>query len=286
MINRTYGDSHLYLIRAQKGFLKTLPREFSRIKRSSAYRLICVTEGECRLFLSGMSYKLQKNDICFLRPDDIYQTEPVGTMAVINLYFTFERNDLAVFSEDTDIDRVFCVKRFDFTDLTLINQPFVIKAFSEGIKTATELIKATSEISFAKKQCDILLENLILQIIRRFEAADSSRKNSMRNLLVSKITEFIDKNVREALTCEELSRRFGYHPNYINSIIKEALGINLYRLIQNQKIKAVTAELTLTDKTLSQIAQEFAFYDSSHLNRCYFSVTGLKPSEVRKASKS
>jgi AraC-like DNA-binding protein len=232
-----------------------------------------------------MSYKLQKNDICFLRPDDIYQTDPIGTMEVINLYFTFERNDIALFAEDTDIDRVFCIERFNFTDLTLINQPFVIKAFSEGIKTAKEL-QSIPPKQFAEKSRNILLELLVMQIIGYQETINANRQNDMRHRLVAEITEFLDENLHEALTCAKLSEKFGYHPNYINSIVKELLGIPLHRLILEQKIKAVTAELIKTDKPISQIAQEFNFYDSSHLNRCYFGATGLKPGDIRKASKA
>ena len=35
----------------------------------------------------------------------------------------------------------------------------------------------------------------------------------------------------------------------------------------------------------AQIAQEYAFYDSSHFARSYYIVTGLRPSDVRKAAK-
>ncbi len=282
MAELRYAERTLCLIDALPGKLNVTPDEFDRIKRSSTYRFLCILSGECRLFLSGASYRLGKNDFCFFRPGDLYQTVPVRDMQVMNLYFSFDREDLPELLHK-ELDRSDRVKRYDVTDCTFFNDPFVIKDFPQGAVTAQEIRRESRENKpYAAKKQELLLNALALDVVRYLEKQASARETDGTT---AAIFAYIRQHIREKLTCRELAERFSYHPNYLNQMTERAAGLSLHRYIMEEKIRSATEELTDTEKSITEIAQEYAFYDSSHFVRSYVMVTGLRPSDVRKAAR-
>lgn len=279
-----YAESHLYTISVKKGVLPVDSIELDRVKKSVSYRVLCVTGGECHLFIAGSSYRLQTNDICFLRPGDLYRTVPIQRMTVLNIYFTFEREAADRLDEIPASDQENAVTRHNFTDLPLLNVPFVLKNFGEGIRIAEEMFSGAKRSAvLAHKQKDIQLEALMMRIICQLETQEADRNQNRR--ILSAVSQLVQRNIHEQLTCRGVAAELGYHPNYLNRIVQDAKGVSLHRYILEQKIKSITEELTDSDKPIAQIAQEYAFFDSSHLARSYFSVTKLRPSEVRRAAK-
>ena len=281
-----YANSFSYAILVKKGNLQVIPDEFDRIKKSVSYRIMCVTDGECQLFLSGESCRISKNDICFLRPGDVYRTVPIKKMDAINIYFTFDRDDLEKLTDANAIDRSNVVKRYTVTDLPVINQPFIIKGCAEAVELAAKMTRVqTSDIALARKKRDVILEMLLLLLLEHCERQESYLREDKQLRLVSAVTEFIEKNIHDPITCSSVARHFNYHPNYLNEMLNRLTGMSLHRYILEQKIKSVTNELIATDKSIARIAQDYSFCDSSHLTRSYFRVTHLRPSDVRKAAK-
>lgn len=282
MAELRYAERMLYLVGAVPGTLNVAPDEFDRIKRSSTYRFLCILNGECRLFLSGASYRLGKNDFCFFRPGDIYQTVPVKDMQVMNLYFSFDREDLRALLRE-GLDRSDRVKRYDVTDCAFFNRPFVIKDFPQGGVTAQEIRRENRENKpYAAKKQELLLNTLALDVVRYLEKQTASKETDR---VAADILAYIRLHIREKLTCRELAERFSYHPNYLNQMTERAEGISLHRYIMEEKIRSATEELIATDKSIAEIAQEYAFYDSSHFVRSYGMITGLRPSDVRRAAR-
>lgn len=286
MQKKQYSDSHLYTISVRPGGLPVIPEELDRIKKTSAYRILCVLGGECQLFLSGKSFRLQKNDICYLCPGDIYRTTPIHMMRVLNIYFSFDRDDAQKLADVAEIDRSSVVQRYEITDEVLLNAPFVLKNCADGTALADRMWELAKRPGIMqKKHQDVLLEMLMLEIMRHHELLESNNLDNKQARLLVEITNFINGCIREKLSCRMVAEHFGYHPNYLNALVNEAAGMPLRQLIMEQKIKCATDDLMGTNKPIAEIAQEYAFCDSSHFDRCYSRVTGLRPSEVRRAAR-
>ncbi len=286
MQKKQYSDSHLYTISVRPGGLQVIPEELDRVKKSSTYRILCVLGGECQLFLSGKSYHLQKNDICYLCPGDIYRTTPIHMMKVLNIYFSFDCDDVQKLADVADIDHSSVVQRYNVTDMVLLDDPFVLKNCAEGTALAERMCELAKHPEIIqKKQQNVLLEMLILEMMRHHERLESDNRDNKQARLLAEITNFINGCICEKLTCRMVAEHFGYHPNYLNALVNEAAGMSLRHLIIEQKIKCATDDLLNTDKPIAEIAQDYAFCDSSHFDRCYYRVTGLLPTEVRRASR-
>lgn len=281
MAELLYAERMLYPVDIRRGLLYVKPDEFDRVKRSSTYRFLCILNGECRLFLSGASYLLEKNDFCFFRPGDVYQTVPIRDMQVVNLYFSFDRENLPELLRE-DIDQSDTVKRYDVIDCPHFNRPFVIKNFPQGGAAAQEMLREQGEgKSYSEKKQELLLNTLALDTVRYLD-----KKNLLRETenISAGLLAYIREHIREKLTCRALAERFSYHPNYLNQMTERAVGVSLHRYILEEKVRSATEELIASDKSIAEIAQEYGFYDSSHFVRCYHTVTGLRPSDVRRAA--
>ena len=177
-----YGASHLYTIWAKKNELQVTPEERDRVKQSIAYRLLCVTEGECHMFVSGVSCRLQKNDLCFLRPGDVYRTVPIQRMRLLNLYFSFDREDAERIPAAADSNRSDLVKRYSITDVPMLNQPFVLKNDAEGIRIAERVAAACPVMAIPdQKYRDIQLELLMMHVISQREQQEYNRRQNTGN---------------------------------------------------------------------------------------------------------
>ena len=158
MQKKQYSDSHLYTISVRPGGLPVIPEELNRAKKSSAYRILCVLGGECQLFLSGKSYCLRKNDICYLCPGDIYRTTPIHMMKVLNIYFSFDSDDAQKLADVAELDRSSVVQRYEITDAALLDAPFVLKNCADGTALAERIWElAQNPGIMQKKQQNVLL---------------------------------------------------------------------------------------------------------------------------------
>lgn len=279
----SFNDISLYAVSVRLGQLCLDPIEFERVKKSTTYRLMCILSGECKLFLSGATYRLEKNDICFLRPGDIYRTIPVKNMFLVNIYFAFNHDEYQIFKNVNDIDNIELIEECRFIDCELLNHSFVVKNFALGVNTAHEMLaEADNTSSFSYKRQNALLTQLTIDLVRRQE---NKHKSDELSDVALQVIAYIKNNISEKLTCRDIAEKYNYHPNYLNHIMSSVLKMPLHQYILEQKIESATGELINTDKSIAEIAQDYSFYDSSHFLRCYFKVTGIRPSDVRAAAR-
>ena len=160
-----------------------------------------------------------------------------------------------------------------------------MKGFCDGVSLAESILKVSGNSPIEQKARDVLLEKLMLDVLNLRLRREADCKEGSRALFLSDLTRYIRENIHEKLSCRDIARHFGYHPNYLNALVNSALGLTLRALITEEKIKSATDELISSDKPIAEIAQDYAFCDSSHFDRAYFRAAGLKPSEVRAAAR-
>ena len=287
MQKKQYSDSHLYTIAVRPGGLPVIPEELDRVKKSSAYRILCVLGGECQLFLSGKSYRLRKNDICYLCPGDIYHTTPIHMMKVLNIYFSFDRDDAQKLADVAEIDRSSVVQRYEITDMTLLDAPFVLKNFADGTALAERMPEPAKRPGMMqKKRQNVLLEMLLSEMMRHHELLESNNRDNKQARLLAEITNFINGRIREKLTCRMVAEQFSYHPNYLNTVIKDTTGMSLHRYIADTKLRHASYLVNNTDMQITEIAAELSYGDASHFTNVYTAEFGISPLKQRKRNTS
>ena len=96
------------------------------------------------------------------------------------------------------------------------------------------------------------------------------------------IVNYIKTNPENQLTIESLSKKFSYHKNHINKLIKEETGKSLIEFIRFIKIEYAKTLLFETDYSLTEISERLGYYDYSHFYKAFVQETNIAPSDYKK----
>ncbi|MFS4447590.1 AraC family transcriptional regulator [Maribacter sp. 2307UL18-2] len=114
----------------------------------------------------------------------------------------------------------------------------------------------------------------ILHIISRNVGFVSTDSEDSR---IQGIINYIHYHVHdsEKLSKKELSNQFHISENYISQYFKDKMGIGLKKYILHYKLKLAETRLKYTNSTVSEIAHELGFTDSSHLDKTFVVYKGM-----------
>lgn len=99
--------------------------------------------------------------------------------------------------------------------------------------------------------------------------------------LAKEISRFLTDNMDRRVTLEQLSDHFHISGTHIKNIFKGVYGVPLYAYIRTVKMESAAYMLEYTDKTVTEIAGEHGYDNSSKFARAFRDVKGVSPSEYR-----
>ena len=264
----------------------------THVKRSYDYRIFVVTEGSCDLVLDGNKQLCQAGDTVFLCPHQQYATVFHPPQCdTINLAFSFSPNspdatslpvkpNFLLFQLDKDIDSPERYsEQLEFADLPVFNSSFMIGGIPDSVKRISEMYNLfTADDLFSH----LRLSSLALKFIADVAEYATAIKSQVRNDLAHRVLDYIDAHCCERLTCAQIADKFSYHPSYINRIVRNYTGFSLHDYVTRCKIRKASKLLRDTDLSITEIAYQLSFYDSSHFCKVYQAHVGISPSDVRK----
>ena len=120
----------------------------------------------------------------------------------------------------------------------------------------------------------------ILHIVSRNVGLDRVKTNTSK---IQDIINYIHLNIYETnkLNNKTLADQFNISATYISQYFKKEMDISLKKYILSYKVNLAENRLKYTDLTLSEIASELGFTDSSHLDKTYVSYKGITPGAFR-----
>ncbi|QTD37897.1 helix-turn-helix domain-containing protein [Polaribacter batillariae] len=129
-----------------------------------------------------------------------------------------------------------------------------------------------------------LMTSILELIIRNIKNADVLKvSNSNTDHRILKMLAYINENIQkpELLKVEHLASVFMMSPTYVSEFFKKQVKISLREYIIKAKLKLVEIRLLNSDYTLTQIADELAFTDVSHLSKTFKRYVGTSIKEFK-----
>ncbi|RHU91544.1 AraC family transcriptional regulator [Clostridium sp. OM07-10AC] len=93
---------------------------------------------------------------------------------------------------------------------------------------------------------------------------------------------YIEDNLTEKLTVEEIAKHVYLSPTYLQSVFKEHFGIPLAEYVRSQKLKRAMDLLYNTERRISDIAYDSGFEHESSFIRSFKREFGMTPGEARR----
>ncbi len=116
---------------------------------------------------------------------------------------------------------------------------------------------------------EILLQSLVLRLI--YEARRSSNEHlgglsTSSGGAVEKAISYIKGNLTEDLSLNEVSSFVNLSPVYFHNLFRTSVGLTLREYIETERIKKAIELLSVTDKTLTEIALDCGFSSQSYFS--------------------
>ena len=250
------------------------------------HRIYFCVEGKGEVVVDGRTYELLPNTLVMWRAGTPYYYHSTAYDPFIcitcNFDFTAVANDLRIPIPPATIasfDRTQMMpENIYFSDHKAFNDVVYIKDASFVNRLMVNLEEEYSKkLKFYVLKCNNILQQVLLSIAYHTDS-DISNKN---NELAFKILDYIRLNFRENLTNEDIGKVFGYHPNYINSLIVKNTGMSLHHYLLDCKLSYAMQLLLSSNKTISEIAEEIGIGDTQYFSRLFKKHYKSPPSSFR-----
>ncbi len=108
--------------------------------------------------------------------------------------------------------------------------------------------------------------------------------NQFKTILNENFKNLLQHKAEKILSIKEIAHSLQVHPNYLSNVIKEETGKAATAWIQDRTIAEAQYLLKNSSKTISEIAANFGFTDTTHFSKYFKKFTNLTPNAFRKTN--
>lgn len=228
-------------------------------------------------------YPLHKHN-CF---EIVYYISGNGTTNINNSEFDFTSSSFAVIlpevnhdqTNDDDVKTLYIGFTYKHSSISLEDGVF----FDKGTRNVLKLLEnirreLLSKELYYRKKLELLINELLIEI-KRVNNVKKVKSDNMKF-----ITNFINENYTQKIDLGILSEISGYSYHRFRHLFKERTGYSPINYIINKKINYSKKLIMHTDLSMSSIAQESGFSNSSQFTFLFKKHLGITPIQYRKTN--
>jgi AraC family transcriptional regulator, arabinose operon regulatory protein len=242
-------------------------REWQDIDYIPSYnKLYFIYEGEGWLKIGKKEFYPKPNQM-FLMPAGVkqsYSTINDNTFTKFWCHFTAKVGEANLF----DVLRLSCY--IDVPDAGKLQALFKDLIFYHE---STEIISSLKVKAILLDIICYYLENTAIDNIALTPSPNTDK--------IAIVTNYINNNLSEQLTVDELSRLVHFHPNYFIRFFKNNLGVSPINYINKIRMEKAKELVKTSNMQLKEIAAVTGFNDLFYFSKTFKSYTGFSPSEYR-----
>ena len=187
-------------------------------------------------------------------------------------------------------DRLFSEFLSSFgSDASLLKSSFVVlfslciqKTIGEDARQLAILLERYS--NFQKViRCESIevLKDLLLNLI--MDLGDyHTVKSGTKQVIVQKITDFIDRNYQDNISLNDAARIVYLSPSYLSTLITSETGKNFTEILNEVRIKKAIGLLKDPSRKITEIAYAVGFHEPQYFSIIFKKLTDLTPRDYRK----
>ena len=243
------------------------------------YDVAFITGGEGTFRLDDHSLPIGPGQVFFTSPGQVRQW--LSSKPVTGVTLFFEPHFLATFFTDP-----LFLYRFPFFN-NPVNYP-ALGPDSELFDRSLEMVRQIED-EFKKLQNDSphiirsLLYQLMIQLNRAYAGQHKIASSDTRlNPIVFTFRKAVDQNFKRLKTVEEYADLLHITPGHLNKVCLQHLKKNASMIIKERIMLEAKRLIIYSGKTITEIAYELHFTDSSNFSRFFSSMQQEAPVEFRK----
>jgi AraC family transcriptional regulator len=108
-----------------------------------------------------------------------------------------------------------------------------------------------------------------------------SYSNGLSSSKLRSALDYIQDNLDQSLSLDELARQVGISQYYFCSLFKQSVGVSPWQYVIERRIERAKELLRTSEMSLSEIALLCGFANQNHLNRHFRKLVGVTPKAYR-----
>lgn len=250
-------------------------------------KIIIFLSGNVTYIIEGRTYHLKPYDILLVNNHDIHKP-------IIDSNSTYERiviwTDTNFVKEHSDdnCNLEECFKYAIKNDINLIRLKPDLQ--NELISLLTKLETSINSQEFGSRILSnaYLIEFLVYinrLILGNNNIIEANECDSIYDNQINEILKYINANLNEPLTVDDIANRFYISRYYLMHRFKEQTGYTLHNYI-SQKRLILAKELLLNNESVMKVSEKCGFIDYSSFLRSFRKMYGTTPKDFSKKAKS
>lgn len=241
--------------------------------------IIRVVSGELELYINNVLYKISAGDIFLVNSKFLHRAIPKKCeyeCVVFDLEFLTKMNNTVYTNYIYPI----------VSGNLIIND--IYKPDDSELYTALDSIflKLKNQTQYQKLQViSELFQVIELLYLDNHIFERKINKKANQNDVILELLNWIDKNFKEHITLEILSKRAGLTPNYLCRTFKSYTGKSPIEYVNFIRIQNICQELKWSGKSITQIAIDNGFNDISYFCKVFKKQKGVSAKKFSQTDK-
>lgn len=276
---RHESEEVAFAIRSTKDVIAMFGANTDKPHRHDYYTVLWSHNNGGKHIVDYKEFSIQPNDIFFVSPGQVHQVihndSPDGTV----ILFTCD------FLEMNSISNRFIINLNLFSEIA--NTP-PIKLNEES---ASKMQSYVDEMRNAFIKDDPLKDDIIGAYLRLFliecnkfanaSQSDNTQAIQSGKVIVNNFKELLEKHYQDWKKVGEYAAELNLTADYLNSVIKSAVGKTAKELIQQRVVLEAKRMGLHTDLSTKEIAYRIGFDDPSHFSKFFKNIEGSSFSDFR-----
>ena len=242
------------------------------IHKHTFYEILWTEKGISKQTIDYKEYEVLPNSLFFISPNQVHQFEewkPLtgGTILFTEDFFLLNHNSKNRLFELSFLDNFYANPCVNLCE----NQFALIKQTIDLI-TAEQKRKAKSETILQS-----LLHILLAQVQRCIDTETEKPISKNYLILFKQFKNLLDKHFAENQTVNFYAQQLFITQHHLNLITNTVTGKTASEVIRARSILEAKRLLTFTDKTVSEVAFELNYTDSSYFAKIFKAEANLSP---------
>ncbi|MCQ2576506.1 MAG: response regulator [Treponema sp.] len=144
---------------------------------------------------------------------------------------------------------------------------------SEEFESAFSILQSEDDISMLHD----FLERMLMQNLAAILEVSKDKENPV----IEKICLYINQNLAEDITLEQMADYAGVNSFYLSKLFKEEKGVTFINFLTDKRLEQAKKLLKETNLSIKEITSEIGYNDQNYLSRLFKNKFGLSPKEFR-----
>ena len=242
------------------------------------YEIIWVEKGKSKQVIDYKEYEIFPNSLFFISPGQLHHFEEWKPIIGGSIMFTA---DFLLLNQNNK-DKLF--------ELSFLDNFYANACIQLNKKSILEIKTTIDQIYIESKRndksntiCQALLQVLLAQVQRTIDIQYEQAISKRSIILYKNFKNLLDSLFLENITTGDYAKKMNITQHHLNHITKQVTGQTATEVIRARSILEAKRLLTFTDQTVSEVASQLNFFDSSYFAKLFKAETGMSPIEFKKS---